>query len=262
MSQSGPIFGFSLRDTLTRLVPGLVFLAPLIIGTAVFLPNVFPNGSILYVLLGLAAYLIGEFIDQFRSGLFRVPMPFRYFVYRETDQMEKMPSWYVRLVKFQEKLPSKINFYEDTPDDNRLTNNLELDFREDIESELGVDFVDNRPREIYDLLLIYMNNLHTPRLRRLQSVSIFSTNLRIAAAGALVVYFLYAVFNWGNPFFLSVFGVSLIITLFVVVFWSLLTMTHYQYSELLFKEYYMKRQDDRRGIPQGRREKVEWESEG
>lgn len=246
MSQSGAFLGFSLRDTLTRLIPGLLFLAPLVIGVAVFLPEVFPDGSILYILLGLSAYLVGELIDQFRAGLYRVPMSFRYFVYKETEQMDKMPNWYVYIIMFQNKLPSKLNFYEEREEDGRLTNDLDMDFRDDFESELGVDFVDNRPREIYDLLLIYMDDFFTPRLRRSQSVSIFSTNLRIAAAGATLVYTLYAIVNWKDPFFWSVWGVSLLFALLVVVFWSLLTMTQYQYTELLFKEYYMKRLQDRR----------------
>lgn len=246
MSQAGPFLGFSLRDTLTRLIPGLIFLAPLAIGIAAFMPDLFPNGPLLYILLGLSAYLLGEFIDQLRLGLFRVPLAFRYFVHKETDQIEKMPSWYVRLVEFQEKLPNKLNFYEDIDEDKRLVNNLELAFRRDIESELGVDFVDNRPREIYDLLLIYMDDHHTSRLRRLQSVSIFSSNLRIAAAGTLILYSVYAIFNWGDPFFLSILGVSILITVLVVFFWTALTMAQYQYAELLFKEYYMKRLKDQR----------------
>lgn len=244
MAQGGPFLGFSLRDTLTRLIPGLIFLSPLVIATAAFIPTLFPNGSIFFILLALAAYLIGEFIDQLRSGLFRVPMSFRYFIYRETDQVEKMPFWYVSLAEFQEKLPDKINFYEDRDDSERLANNLELDFRKDIEAELGVDFVDNRPREIYDLFLIYMEGHLTPRLRRFQSISMFATNLRLAAGGALLLYTPYAIANWGDPFFLSVWAISVLIILFVILFWSFFTTMHYQYDELLLKEYYMKRRQE------------------
>ncbi len=173
-------------------------------------------------------------------------MSFRYFIYRETDQLEKMPRWYEILIKIQEKLPSQINFYEDRAEGRRLTNNLELDFREDMESELRIDFVDNRPREIYDLLLIYLDDYLTPRLRRLQSVSIFATNLRLAAGGSLFVSTLYALSNWNDPFFFSVWAVSILVGFLVIIFWSFLTMTHYQYNELLLKEYYMKRLEDKR----------------
>lgn len=246
MSQAGPFLGFPLRDTLTRLVPGLIFLAPLVIGTALYVPSIMPSGSLLYVLLGLSAYLVGEFIDQLRLGLFRVPLNFRYFVYKETDRLGKMPNWYVRLVTLQERLPKGIYFYKDIDEDRRLTNELDLDFRKDIESELGIDFIDNRPREIYDLLLIYMNDYHTPRLRRMQSISIFSTNLRVATAGALFISTLFAVANWRNPFYWSIWGVSILIALGVIAIWFFLTITKYQYDELLFKEYYMKRLDDRK----------------
>lgn len=241
MPQSGTFLGFSLRDTLTRLIPGMLFLAPFVIGVGVFAPNILPSGSIRYVLLGVSAYLIGEFIDQLRAGLFRVPMSFRYFVYRETDQMEKMPDWYIYIVELQEKLPNRLNFYEEREEDNRLTNDLEMDFRKDMESELGVDFVDNRPREIYDLLIIYMDSHFTPRLRRLQSVSMFSTNLRIASGGAFIFYSLFAIFIWKDPFFWSLWSVSILIAVVIIIFWSLLTVTQYQYDELLIKEYYMKR---------------------
>lgn len=246
MSQNGPFLGFTLRDTLTRIIPGLIFLTPLMVGVAVFSSDLIPDGPILYVLLGLSAYLTGEFIDQLRAGLFRVPMTFRYFVYKETGQMEKMPSWYIRIVEFQEKLPKRINFYEEIEEEDRLTNSLDFDFRKDIESELGVDFVENRPREIYDFLLIYMDDYFTPRLRRQQSVAVFSTNIRIAVVGTLVVWTLYAIVNWGNVFIWSVWGISILITLFLMIFWPFLTMTHYQYDELLLKEYYMKRLGDRK----------------
>lgn len=170
MSQSGPFLGFSLRDTLTRLVPGLLFLAPVTIGIAIFIPSIVPEGSLFYILFALAAYILGELIDQLRAGLFRVPMSFRYFIYKETDQMGKMPRWYIRIVEFQERLPNRINFYEDRGENEHITDDMQFDFREDIESELGVDFVDTRPRDIYDLLLIYLDDHLTPRLRRMQSV--------------------------------------------------------------------------------------------
>jgi len=246
MSQNGPVLGFSLRDTLTRIIPGLLFLAPLLVGVALFVPSLLPKRSVFYILLGLCAYLVGEFIDQIRSGLFRVPNNFRYFVYKETNQLGKMSRWYIWIISLQKKLPNKIKIYEDRIEDERLINNLDLDFREDIESELGVDFAEDRPREIYDLLLIYMSEHFTPRLRRLQSVSMFSTNLRIAAGGALVIYSLYALANWRDPFFWSIWGISIVISFLVIAFWSLLTMTHYQYDELLMKEYYVKRLQDKR----------------
>ncbi|WP_206750758.1 hypothetical protein, partial [Halorubrum sp. SP3] len=69
-----------------------------------------------------------------------------------------MPSWYIKLIEWQQKLPRKLNFYEDRDESERLTNNMNLDFRKDLESELGVDFIEDRPREIYDLLLIYMSD--------------------------------------------------------------------------------------------------------
>lgn len=245
MAQSRPFLGFTLRDTLTRLVPGIVVLTPLLIGLILFSPNKLPNGPIFLALLGLSAFLIGEVIDQFRSGLFRVPMTFRYFVYRETDEIDNMSKWYQWLVQIQEKLPEKIYFYEDRDEADRLTSNLDLNFREDIESELGVDFEENRPREIYDLFLIYMEPYQTPRLRRMQSVSMFSTNLRIATAGALIIYTLYWILNWKQPFFILVWITSLLIGFFTLISWSIQTLTKYQHDEMLFKEYYMKRQKDR-----------------
>ncbi|MCU4800081.1 hypothetical protein OB920_06830 [Halobacteria archaeon HArc-gm2] len=246
MAQSGPVLGFSLRDTLTRLIPGMLLIAPFIVGVTIFVPSILPNGPIQYVLLGISAYLIGEFIDQLRAGLFRVPMGFRYFVYQETDQMDKLPRWYIYLVEVREMLPNKLNFQEERDDEERLTNSLEMEFRKDIESEVGVDFLDNRPREIYDLLLIYMDDHLTPRLRRLQSVSIFSTNLRIAAGGTLIIYTPLALNNWKDPFFWTMWGVSIIIAIVVVVFWSFLTFTQHRYVEILIKEYYVKRHGDQR----------------
>ncbi|WP_151145795.1 hypothetical protein [Haloarcula sp. CBA1131] len=244
MSQTGPFFGFSLRDTLTRLIPGLLFLSPLIISLTVFMPSLLPEGSLRYIILGLFAYLIGEFIDQLRLGLFRVPQSFRYFVYKETQQLEKMPIWFIYAINVQEYFPNRLNFYEEFDEDKLLTNNLELDFREDLETELGVDFDNDRPKKIYDLLLIYMDGHFTPRLRRLQSVSIFSTNLRISVAGILLISVLYMIGNWGSPFFSFVLGFSAVLAVVVIMFWSVLTMTQQQYSELLFKEYYMKRFQD------------------
>lgn len=245
MSQSGPLFGFSLRDTVTRLIPGLVFLAPITVGIRITNPTLLPNSTQSYILVALVAYLIGEFVDQIRLGLFRVPLSFRYFVYKETDQLEKMPSWYVRIYEFQERLPDAINFYEEIEGDQRLVNNLELNFRNSIETELGINFVENRPREIYDLLLIYMSGDLTPRLRRMQSVSIFSTNLRIATAMGTIFYTLYLVFNLRNPVAQAVWVTSLVFLLLVTAFWTFLTVAQYHYDELLLKEYYIKQTQSR-----------------
>ena len=156
-----PFLGFSLRDTLTRLIPGLLFLTPVLIVALVLMSNTIPESTVFLLLLGLSAYLVGEFIDQLRTGLFRVPMGFRYFVYKETGDMGNMPIHYRYIIKIQKRLPEGLNFYVDYNEERRLANEFDFEFREDIETKLCVDFDDNRPREIYDLLLIYMEDSFT-----------------------------------------------------------------------------------------------------
>jgi len=236
-----PFLGFSLRDTLTRLIPGLLFLTPVLIVALVLMSNTIPESTIFLVLLGLSAYLVGEFIDQLRTGLFRVPMGFRYFVYKETNDMSNMPIHYRYIINIQQKLPEGLDFYLDYNEEQRLANEFDFEFREDIETKLGVDFNDNRPREIYDLLLIYMEGSFTRRLRRLQSMSRFGSNIRIASVGSLFFMSIYLI-----PFRHSIFAKLAWFTAFVVAvtvlsLGSFFTLFQQHYDELLMKEYYMKR---------------------
>jgi hypothetical protein len=203
--------------------------------------NTIPESTIFLVLLGLSAYLVGEFIDQLRTGLFRVPMGFRYFVYKETNDMSNMPIHYRYIINTQQKLPEGLDFYLDYNEEQRLANEFDFEFREDIETKLGVDFNDNRPREIYDLLLIYMEGSFTRRLRRLQSMSRFGSNIRIASVGSLFFMSIYLI-----PFRHSIFAKLAWFTAFVVAvtvlsLGSFFTLFQQHYDELLMKEYYMKR---------------------
>jgi len=171
-------------------------------------------------------------------------MNFRYFVYRETGDLHNMPVWWVKIFEGQKHLPDWLQIYRERPEKDRLVNDLDIDFRDDMESQLGIDFEENRPREIYDLLLIYMEPDVTPRLRRLQSISEFSTNLRLAVFVGAFLYIIYGIANWGDLFFWTVLMISLASVMFVFAFWWFLTLTHAQYDELLLKEYYMQRLQD------------------
>ncbi|WP_152420874.1 hypothetical protein [Halorubrum coriense] len=240
MSQSTAFLGFSLRDTLTRLIPGLALIAPTAVGVSLTTPELLSTNTPSFLILAFVGYLTGEFVDQFRSGIFRVPQNFRYIIYKETDELEKMPAFYTHIIKLQKKLPSRLKFYEEPDGHERLTNNLDLDFRESMERELNVDFKENNPRQIYDLLLIYMHEDLTPRLRRMQSISIFSANLRLATIFGFAIYTFYYLGNRGSEIIWIVWFVSGIIAVIVFITWSVLDITHHQYIELLVKEYYMK----------------------
>jgi len=244
MTQSGPVFGFSLRDTLTRLIPGFALLLPILVPALVFYPDSVPDTMPFYVGVALVAYLSGEFIDQLRLGLFRVPMNFRYFLYRETNDLRNMPTWWVKVFEVQTYLPNWLRIYHERAEEDRLVSDLDLNFRDDMESELGIGFEENRPREIYDLLLIYMEPHVSSRLRRLQSISEFSANLRLAVLIGALIYTLYALSNWGDLFFFMSLLLSLTSVAFLFGFWWLLTLAHAQYDELLLKEYYLKRLHD------------------
>ncbi len=244
MSAGAPIPSLSLRDTLTRVIPGVVVLSPLLISANMTAPSVVPSGTPFYIIVALLSYLIGEIIDQFRAGLFRVPMTFRYFIYKQSGQIEKMPRRYRWIIDKQELLPERLHIYEEIPTEELLPSHLDLDFREDMESELGVDFDENRPRDIYDLLLVYMDSHFTARIRRQQSLAIFSSNLRMSSGLAGIFYLYYVVMDFGSLLSIISGVILLAIVLIMAAGWPVLTMAQYQYGELLMKEYYGKRHSD------------------
>lgn len=241
MKGGSAVGGFTLHDLTTRVVPGLAAMTPTLIGAILVYPGLLPLNSFVVLMVGLLAYLIGEFFNLLRSGLLRVPMNFRYFVYRETGSLNKMPWHFQKLTSIQSKLPTWFNFYVDIDEKERLTNDLDLDFREDMEEQLGIDFNENRPREVYDSLMIYMDPILTSRTRRFQSLSIFAINLQVSVVFVTAIYGLVFLTDVSNFARLIPLLVSLALLVITIVCRPILAVPQYHYIELLVKEYYMKR---------------------
>ncbi len=243
MSTGTPIPSLSFRDTLTRVIPGSVVVSAPIVVAMFTAPHLLPSEPIHYIVLALISYLIGEIIDQIRSGLFRVPNRFRWFIYDHTRDIQDIPRWYRNRVKYQNYLPDifHIDIDDELEMQGTVSYELDLDFHEDMESELGVDFDHNSPRDIYDMLLIYMDPHFTRRIRRQQSLAIFASNFRLSALGATLVYLYYAIVNIGSLISYISIGMVVLIIIILLSGWSVLNMTQHQYGELLMKEYYAER---------------------
>lgn len=240
MSNQSVVGGFSLRDLLTRVIPGLVVIGPFVLGANIALSEIIPTFTGYVILIGLVSYLIGEIIEQYRAGVFRVPLPFRYFIFKETGDIDIMPLRYRKAVKVQKNLPGWLNIYEHTKEESRLTNQFDFDFRKSMESKYGLDFKKNRPREIYDALLIDLGPDLTMRTQRSHSLAMFNTNLKIAVFLAGFIYI--GVFIFGDLTPLMAFSILsfVLIGVLVIILTLFLDSSQHLYIELLLKEYYMK----------------------
>lgn len=236
--KSAPI-GFSLHDFLTRIIPGTVILAPALTGLYVYYPSLFSNIGLIVVLTTLIAFLLGELTEQLRTGLLRVPFPFRYLIYNETGDLSKMPLWYRKESKIQPWLPKRLQRKEPSGDDY-LPAHLNLDFRSQMENEFDVDFKVDRPRDIYDLLILSLEPNLSARTRRHQSLFAFTKNLQIATVVAIVLYVAEFLVDTQNGVFQIAILALIIVLTFILVFISFLKASAHIYFELLIKEYYLK----------------------
>lgn len=109
-----------------------------------------------------------------------------------------------------------------------------------MESTLGVDFEKDRPREIYDALLIYLDSTLSNRTMRLQSLHVFAGNLKIVAVVSPILYGLISVYNWFEPIFTTMLFASIAASTFCLLFIAALSASEGLYLELLLKEYWLK----------------------
>lgn len=139
MSTSASPTGFTLNDLLTRVIPGAVLIAPLVTATYVFFPELVSDSNFVAVGLLIAAYLIGEFIDQFRAGAFAHPPEFGYFIYWLTgsEDSSKLPLRFRLAMKIDELHNNSRFKLMKGPSEGYLPTRLETDFQESMERVEG-----------------------------------------------------------------------------------------------------------------------------
>lgn len=233
---------FTLHDFLTRIVPGAILVLPALTGIYVFYPDLFTDIRFISVIVLIMSFLLGEIIDQFRAGLFRVPRPFYYLLYKSTGDLTKMPSWYQKVVWLDNALPDSCPpLIEERDPENYLPNRLEIDFKEEFEIRYGLNCDTDRPRDIYDIMLLDLEPELSSRTHRHRSLYIFTRNLQIATVFAFPFYLLEYLANMQNGIMVLALFSLLFIAVSVFVYSRFLDTSPHLYVELLLKEFYLKR---------------------
>lgn len=151
-----------------------------------------------------------------------------------------MPWWFKYEIKARKSLPV-LKPQEQIDQKAYLQDELNLNFRSNMEDDFDVDFESNRPRDIYDFLILSMEPSLSPRTRRHKSLYAFSNNLQIATAIAIFLYLGEFALNANNGVImigtLTLFG----ITILILVFTSFLSAVSHTYFESLLKEYYVRK---------------------
>lgn len=239
VSQSSP-GGFSLADLLTRVLPGSVFIFPALISILILEPNLVTDPSILLVVIAILSFLFGELIDQFRKALFRVPAPFAFYLYHETDDMEKLGPIYGILISLDNSLPKQFpKFFDKRKEENRLVNRLPMDFRKRIENDYSLNFDSNSSRDIYDCIVIDMESEFSDRTFRQRTIYIFSQNLQISTVVAAFIYTSFLISYPSNN--LVLFSTVILYVSIAIIFFlsAFMGASSAMYVELLMKEIYV-----------------------
>lgn len=236
--------GFSLETFLIQVVPGLVMISPILLNLWITTPVNTDTSSATLVVIALAALISGEIVEQLRSGLFRVPIPFSYHIYTVTEDMSHLPKRYRYAIRIDELTPDRLNIVSEADEEYVLEERFQFNFLENMEEEFSLDPDSALPRDFYDSLLLYLGDGVNTLTQDYQKACKFNQNLKISVLIALFFYGYYAVWEYPNPlmwvYLLAAMGLS-VITFLITRF---LMASSNLYVEMLFKEFYMKNRDN------------------
>lgn len=241
------MFGLSLRDVLTRVLPGFLMLLPLLIVLFLLQPGLFDHAGILFLLVLISSLLTGEVADQMRSAVGGVPRDFQRYIASEVDDPSRRPffdryaPWFR---SFFQWLATELNIPSRDPVDKRS----DMDFRGDIEERFQVKYQNDTTRDIYDLLLLHLDPHLSGRTRRYQSIYILSANAKIGLLLSLFFYFVIAMSERNSELWEPTFIAFLIALVFLSLWWGMfkvLELAQGSFLDLLFKEYYLQHGSER-----------------
>lgn len=247
MSVSGP--GISLSDVLTRIIPGAVLVGPAIIAFSVAEPQYFQNPVIVAGGSLTLAFLSGEFIESLRSRLLPVPWPLRSALQRITEGdrqfrggfQEKLERWDSRLEDWLFEVGiGKYLLREHSEEWIRLEERLNLDFKESLESDLGVELEVATCADIYDLMVHELEPEFSRNTERKRNLYIFNNNLKIVAVLSAVFYTI-LFYKEGQEAIYAVAAVaSLLFLSYSVAVIFLFDSAAEEYSAHLLKQYHLR----------------------
>lgn len=244
MSTTQTPVGFNLEAFLTRVVPGLVFISPILLDAWIDSPIDINNSSISLLIIALVAMVFGELIEQMRAGLFRVPIPFSYHIYNHTEDDSHLPIRHEYLIKINKRLPDRFKIGDFPDKEYRLENRLQFNFQEEIEEELDLDPNSALPRDFYDGLLLYIGDEFSTQTKKHQQTYIFGQNLKLATAFSLIFYFWLILLKLPNPIVVLYIAAVVVLLTFVFLVTRFMMRSPNLYVEMLFKEFYMMNRDN------------------
>jgi hypothetical protein len=231
--------GFSLESLLTRVLPGFVFLLPILIEVYLVSGVKFGFSSINIVIFTIIAVIIGEFIDHWGSGLFRVPLPFRYTIYKSTGDVRHLPGWYRYVMSIDEWLPDRLSLVRDLDGQYSLEERLGFDFIRYIENELNLDTKTASARDLYDAVILYIDRDMSTRTKQYRTAYHFDLNFKISVFASALWYLYFASISYPDPIwvlYIIILFMTSAIALGLIMF---LSASSNLYVEMLIKEIYI-----------------------
>lgn len=246
------ISGINLGDIMTRVVPGIVVISPLLVLVYYGISDLV-NSNLNYAILSVLAigFLIGETIEMIRTSLFRVPTPFSHVIYTHTKNKDCL-SWRDRASLWMNdkvgQIKSEIPFFkrtkisESTKERRTIFVESNSDFQEIFESDFGLKFKDNTNYALYSAFLSHMEGKMSESTKSNRRLTIFSQNLRAALLPAIALsFYIVVVEDLSGRVLTSL--VLLIIGLYCAIFFAQFVLSaSYGYIDLLIIDYYVDRE--------------------
>lgn len=239
MSSNQTPTGFSIESFLTRIIPGLIVISPILLNIWVFDPNIIPTTNVDFLVIALVALIFGELIEQVRSGLFRVPKPFSHYLYTETGDDRFLP----RTLRYSARIDNLLQKVVPwgISEDHQLSDRLDFDFLAEMIKTFKLNPNLATSRDFYDALILHLGDDVNVRTKDYRNAYIFSKNLKLSTFIALLFYLYYAWLKHPSEVYLIFIGIGFILVVFVTVFLSFLQATPDLYMEMLEKEFYIDR---------------------
>lgn len=225
---------------MTRVIPGLVVLSPILFELYLYQSTVIDDIGVGLLLLAIAALIVGELIDHLRSGIYRVPLPFSYAIYQETNDKSHLPTWYRKVESIDRWLPNQISLIHEVDENNSLKARLNFDFLDELlqRYELNQDLAS--PRDYFDILTLSLNDDISPLTVKFKNSFIFNQNFKISSffAGIILVYLL--IISVNEPIMPIYFLLIILLFMFTYAITTILNDSSHMYAEMLIKEFYIK----------------------
>ncbi|WP_440769918.1 hypothetical protein [Natronorubrum sp. DTA28] len=232
--------GFSFEAFLTRVVPGLVLMSPVLLALFLTSPIEINPSNTNLLLVSLMALIFGELIEQLRSGLFRVPLPFTHSIYTATGDESHLPTWYQYLKKIDERFPDIVGSIKESNDEDLLGERFNFDLQNEMEEKFELNPDSALPRDFYDSLLLYLGDDLSSRTRNYFNLYVFNTNLKVATILSLPLYTYYIGIQYPDTeMWMFIISATILLTI-VFLITQFLKASPYLYVEMLFKEFYMR----------------------